>query len=291
MIWLVGCKGMLGTELSQLLKKENFTYWGSDADVNISDIQSLDKFIENKTIQWIINCAAYTAVDKAEEDSENCRLLNTTGAFNLAIISKIIDAQFIHISTDYVFDGKNNTPYNEKDNTNPIGIYGLTKRDGELAVLKNNDNSYIIRTSWLYGKHGNNFVSTMLGLMKERSEIKVVNDQYGSPTWAYDLAVTILYLIKNKNGGSNIPFGIYHYTNDGNINWFDFACEIYFKGRELGILNKECSVLPCSSKEYTSKVKRPAFSVLDKSKIKSILGIDIPNWKNSLLEYLKICAN
>jgi len=288
MIWVSGCKGMLGAEISRLFEKENITYYGSDKEVNVSDIHSLNNYIKNKSIHWIINCAAYTAVDKAEEDSENCRLLNTLGAANLAVISKKINSRLIHISTDYVFDGKKNIPYREEDDTNPTGVYGLTKRNGELAVSKNNTDSYIIRTSWLYGKYGNNFVSTMIKLMNECNEIRVVNDQYGSPTWTYDLAVTILYIINNNN---DIPYGIYNYSNEGKINWFDFACEIYAKGRELGILKKDCSVIPCSSSEYPSKVKRPLFSVLDKNKIKTTLGITIPFWKDSLHNYLKKCAS
>jgi len=296
MIWLIGCKGMLGTELSLLLEKNNLPFIGTDCEVDITDLSALNNFTKNKSINWIINCAAYTAVDKAEDDIDNCRRINTLGAANISVCSRTIGAYLIHISTDYVFDGKgiiagnNFRPYREDDTTNPTGVYGLTKRDGELAVLENNPDSYIIRTSWLYGIYGNNFVKTMLRLMNDRKEIKVVDDQYGSPTWAYDLSflITILinnYVLLNKN----VLFGIYHFSNEGTITWFDFSKEIYKQGKLLLLINNDCNILPCSSNEYPSKVTRPAYSVLDKCKIKDSLNITIPLWQDSLNNYLKLC--
>jgi dTDP-4-dehydrorhamnose reductase len=295
---------MLGTDISLLLEKSGLPFTGTDREIDITDPAALTGFAEKQArlgskppFGWIINCAAYTAVDKAEDDIETCRRLNTLGAANIAACAKNIGAQIIHISTDYVFDGKGIAegdtlrPYREDDTTNPTGVYGLTKRDGELAVIENNPRSYIIRTAWLYGKHGNNFVHTMLRLMNERDEIKVVNDQRGSPTWAFDLASAVATVIKAVDSGKNIPFGIYHYTNEGNITWFDFAKEIYRQGRELGRVSKDCAVKPCSSAEYPAKVTRPAFSVLDKSKIKAMLGIDIPAWDKSLKEFLNVCAH
>ncbi|MDR2942655.1 MAG: dTDP-4-dehydrorhamnose reductase [Treponema sp.] len=291
LIWLIGSKGMLGTELSLLLEKSGIPFAGTDREVDITVMSALtaacEKLAGKQPVKWIINCAAYTAVDKAEDDAETCRSLNEHGAANIASVANNIEARLIHISTDYVFDGTASRPYREDDATAPTGVYGLTKRDGEIAVLKNNTRSYIIRTAWLYGKHGNNFVHTMLRLMNERSEIKVVNDQRGSPTWAFDLAFVILTLIKKVDYGKNIPFGIYHFTNDGNITWFDFAKEIFRQGRKLGGIAKDCAVNPCTSAEYPAKVKRPAYSVLDKRKIKSALGIKIPAWKKSLKEFLK----
>jgi dTDP-4-dehydrorhamnose reductase len=280
MIWLIGSKGMLGTELSVLLQKKNIPFAGTDREVDITDKTALAEFSKNKNIDLIINCAAYTAVDKAEDDTETCKSLNALGAANIAACAKNTGARLIHLSTDYVFDGTANRPYKEDDTTNPIGVYGLTKRDGETAVMENNPDSYIIRTSWLYGKHGNNFVHTMLRLMNERDEIKVVNDQRGSPTWSYDLANTILAV-------NNIPFGIYHFSNEGDTTWFDFAKEIYKQGKELGLIKKDCNVKPCTSAEYPSKVRRPAYSLLDKSKIKKALGIEIPAWDKSLKEFFK----
>jgi dTDP-4-dehydrorhamnose reductase len=286
-VWLIGCKGMLGTEISLLLEKSGLSFVGTDREVDIADAAALEQFAGKQSIGWIINCAAYTAVDKAEDDAENCRRLNTLGAANIAACAKSIGARLIHISTDYVFDGKGNSPYREDDTTAPIGVYGQTKREGEFEVLKNNPRSYIIRTAWLYGRHGNNFVHTMLRLMNERDEVKVVDDQRGSPTWAFDLASTVLTFIRAFDSGKGVPFGIYHYTNEGNITWYDFAKEIYRQGREQGRIAKDCVVKPCTSAEYPAKVKRPAYSVLDKGKIKTALGIEVPAWEKSLKEFLR----
>ena len=296
-VWLIGCKGMLGTELSLLLEKAGISFTGTDCEVDIAEPAALDEFIRNKPVGWIINCAAYTAVDKAEDDAENSRRLNTLGAANIAACARNVGACLIHLSTDYVFDGKGVTegtglrPYREDDETNPVGIYGLTKRDGELAVTAHNPRSYIIRTAWLYGRHGNNFVHTMLRLMNERDEIRVVDDQRGSPTWTFDLASAVISLITTADSDRDIPCGIYHYTNEGNITWFDFAREIYRQGREQGRITKDCVVRPCTSADYPARVTRPAYSVLDKSKIKAALGITIPAWDTSLKEFLSTCAH
>jgi len=282
MIWLIGCKGLLGNELSLLFNKHNLQFYSTDSEVDITNLTNLNNYINNKSIKFIINCAAYTAVEKAEDEPEICRLINTLGVSNISICSKYLNAKLLHISTDYVFDGKNNIPYRENDDTNPISIYGITKRDGEIALIKKNTNSYIIRTSWMYGKHGNNFVTTMINLMNKNSQIKVVSDQYGSPTWSYNLANIILNIYKTQ-----IPYGVYHYSNEGYITWYDFAKEIYKYGKEYGIINNNCSIFPCSTNEYPSKVNRPLFSVLDNSKIKTALDISIPAWNESLSEYFK----
>ena len=291
LLWLIGSKGMLGTEISLLLEKSGVAFVGTDLEVDITDPAALADFAEKQPVDWIINCAAYNTVDRAEGDADTCRRLNVLGAGAVAACAKKNNARLIHISTDYVFNGEGNQPYTEEDATNPISIYGLTKRDGEIAVLENNPRSFIIRTAWLYGKHGYNFVNTMLRLMNERDEVKVVNDQRGSPTWTFDLASVLLAVIKTADTGKDFPFGIYHYTNEGEITWFDFAAEIYRQGRRLGRIAKDCAVLPCTSAEYPAKVKRPAYSVLNKSKIKMSLGIEIPSWDASLKEFLKLCAN
>ncbi len=213
LIWLIGSKGMLGTELSQLFEKTELPFTGTDREVDITDMAALTtaaaKLAEKQPVKWIINSAAYTAVDKAEDDVDICRALNTRGAANIAAIAKNIEARLIHISTDYVFDGKGDRPYREDDATAPTGVYGLTKRDGEIAVLENAPRSYIIRTAWLYGKHGNNFVHTMLRLMNERDEVKVVNDQRGSPTWTFDLASVILTFIKRLIPAKKSPLAFF----------------------------------------------------------------------------------
>jgi dTDP-4-dehydrorhamnose reductase len=301
-LWLIGNKGMLGTELSLRLEAQGIPCIGTDREVDITDPAALAAFAETQgrttPITWIINCAAYTAVDKAEDDVDFCRRLNAGGPANIARTAQKIGARLIHISTDYVFNGKgivdSNTvaprPYREDDPTDPIGVYGLTKRDGEIAIMENNPRSYIIRTAWLYGQYGANFVATMLRLMNERDAVSVVDDQRGSPTWARDLAETIIGVISTVESGRDFPAGIYHYTNEGSITWFDFAQEIYTQGRTLGLLIGACNVKPCTSAEFPAKVTRPAYSVLDKSKIKAALGITIPAWDMSLRRYLKIIA-
>jgi dTDP-4-dehydrorhamnose reductase len=291
---------MLGTEFSLVLKKRGIPFIGTDREVDIADPLVLISFLETQrwkeAITWIINCAAYTVVDKAEDDQDFCRRLNVEGPGNIAQLAQSIGARLIHISTDYVFDGKgipeggSPRPYRETDETGPVGVYGLTKRDGERAVLKNNPWSYIVRTAWLYGRHGGNFVHTMLRLMNELDKVKVVNDQRGSPTWARDLAETLAVIVAAEMEGRHIPYGIYHYTNEGNITWFDFALEIYRQGRRLGLIKSDCVVESCTSAEFPAKVTRPAYSVLDKTAIRTALGIDIPAWDESLRRYLQIAA-
>jgi dTDP-4-dehydrorhamnose reductase len=304
MVWLIGNQGMLGAELSLLLERRGIPFAGTDREVDITSPAALAAFVNQQAepFRWIINCAAYTAVDQAEDDVDTCGRLNTDGPGNIAGIAKTIGARLIHISTDYVFNGKGIedsqeledsqglNPYREDDPTDPIGVYGRTKRDGENRVLANNGQSYIIRTAWMYGRHGNNFVHTMLRLMRERDAVPVVDDQRGSPTWAFDLANTIAALITAVDKGKPVPFGIYHYTNEGNSTWFEFAQEIYRQGRELGLLTRDCAVTPCTSAEFPARVTRPAYSVLDTSKIKAALGITIPEWGASLGEFLKSCG-
>jgi dTDP-4-dehydrorhamnose reductase len=220
-IWLIGSKGMLGTELSLLLQKNGIACIETDRELDITDASALKVFAEKtmavQPFNWIVNCAAYTAVDRAEDDAETCRRLNADGPTNIADCAKNAGARLMHISTDYVFDGQGVRPYSEADPTDPIGVYGLTKRDGELAALEKNPCTSIVRTASLYGRHGNNFVKTMLKLMNERNEIKVVHDQRGSPTWAFDLASAIIAFIKAGEIGKAVPFGTYHYTNEGTI--------------------------------------------------------------------------
>ncbi len=292
MIWLIGSKGMLGTEFSAMCESAGIACVGTDREVDITDRVALDGFIQTLAesgtpVRWILNCAAYTAVDKAEDDVEVCRHLNTEGPANIAAAARKAGARLIHISTDYVFNGNGTRPYREDDLTDPIGVYGLTKRDGERAALSANEATWIIRTSWLYGRYGNNFVHTMLRLMNERDSLAVVNDQRGTPTWASDLCETLLSLISAVESGKDVQPGIYHVSGKGDISWFDFACEIYRLGRESGILEKNCAVNPCTSAEFPAKVTRPAYSVLDKTKIESTLGIAVPDWQSSLKKFLE----
>lgn len=297
MIWLIGNKGMLGTELSETLAARNLAFTGTDREVDITDPASLKAYADNLAaagtpVTTIINCAAYTAVDKAEDDAVLCAKLNVTGPANIARLASSLGAELIHISTDYVFNGNGSRPYREDDPTDPTGVYGRTKRDGEDEALKANARTWIIRTAWLYGKHGNNFVHTMLRLIAEKTELKVVNDQRGSPTWARDLTRAIADFIALSAKGKPPAYGIYHYSNQGNITWYDFANEIYRLGVASGELldSRPFKLLPCTSAEFPAKVRRPPYSVLDKTKIAAVLkagtGSDIPDWKTSLETFM-----
>jgi dTDP-4-dehydrorhamnose reductase len=274
---------MLGRELHLLLERQGLPVTGTGRELDITDAPALDSYAARQHgLDWIVNCAAYTAVDRAEDDAEACRSLNVEGPGNLARTARNAGAALIHLSTDYVFDGRGAAPYREDDETRPTGVYGLSKRDGERAALAENPDTWIIRSSWLYGSYGNNFVHTMLRLMKERGGVTVVDDQRGSPTWTRDLASAICALITRKAA----PPGIYHYAGSGNCTWFDFARAIYGLARERRILAGECAVNPCASGEFPSRVRRPAYSVLDTSKFRKALGLAIPPWRESLAAYL-----
>lgn len=284
MVWLIGCKGMLGTEIARQLKNSNIDYIGTDIDVDITKLEVLEDFAnKNPKIDWIINCSAYTAVDKAEDDKDFANLLNNIGPKNISSVVKKINAKMIHISTDYVFDGTGTTPYTEDMDVKPIGVYGQTKADGEKSVIDSGCEYYIFRTAWLYGYDGKNFVYTMLKLMESKQELSVVSDQKGTPTFAGDLANCVIKTITSKN---QIPCGIYHCTDLGEITWYDFACEIYKQGKATGKLSNECKINPCSTDEFPTKAKRPAYSVLSKEKIQQALGIALPMWNESLSVFM-----
>ena len=274
-ILVTGSNGQLGSEFRKLSDSTDCNFIFTDVDVlDITDMSSIEKFVANKHVDAIINCAAYTQVDKAEDDAELADKINHLAVENLAKICKDKQLTLIHISTDYVFDGCQNIPYIEKVQTTPLGIYGATKLAGEKAVIASGCNYLIIRTSWLYSSFGNNFVKTMRRLTAERDSLNVVFDQVGTPTYAADLASAILEIISNdKWQGNN---GIYHFSNEGVCSWFDFAVEI------AKISGNRCNIKPCHSDEFPSKVKRPNYSVLDKTKFKTAFGVDIPYWKDSL---------
>ena len=268
-ILVTGAKGQLGTELKKLLLDAIFTDVG---ELDITNLDAVKNFVSNNHIETIINCAAYTAVDKAEDDIELAKKINEDGPRNLALSG----AKVIHISTDYVFDGKNYQPYLPEDGTNPISVYGKTKRAGELAVLDNAKVAVIIRTAWLYSAHGNNFVKTMRRLGAEKDSLNVVVDQIGSPTFAGDLAKAIVAILPQMNESNK---GIYHYTNEGVCSWYDFATEI------MSLSGLSCKVNPIPSSAYPTKAARPFYSVLSKGKIKSVFNIEIPYWKESLRKF------
>lgn len=275
-VLVVGSSGQLGSEITDLHSKYrsySFTFLKRN-DLDISCLNSLEKFLSNNKIDVIINCAAYTNVVNAEVEIEEAKTANVHGVYNLSVVAKNFSIKLIHISTDCVFDGKKNSPYIETDETNPVNIYSKTKLDGEIAMLSvNPENSIIIRTSWVYSKYGINFVKTMLNIAREKKSIKVVNDQFGTPTYARDLAESILAILP-KIFCKDVQ--IYHYSNEGSITWFDFAKEIF---KQSGV---DCEVLPISTIEYGAKVIRPCYCVMDKEKFKNNFGITIPHWTNSL---------
>ena len=271
MFLITGSKGQLGTELSKLLPQAIQT---DKEELDITNEVAVKDFITSHNIDTVINCAAYTAVDKAEDEIDLATKINVDGARNLAKFCNKI----IHISTDYVFDGFGYKPYTPNDSTNPLSIYGKTKLDGENEVLKYAKIPIIIRTAWLYSPYGNNFVKTIRRLGKERESINVVSDQIGTPTYAYDLAQTIIQILPQIDNNKK---GVYHFTNDGVCSWFDFARKII----ELSKIN--CNVNSIFSSEYPTKAKRPFYSVLDKTKIKHTFNIKIEHWEEGLKKCLK----
>jgi dTDP-4-dehydrorhamnose reductase len=286
MIWLIGNKGMLGSDIEKLLKKSGIVYCASDREVDIIDYKALDKFVKDKNINWMINCAGYTRVDKAEEEKGESFRLNRDGVRNLALFSKKGKIKLIHISTDYVFDGrkKGTAGYSEDDKTNPINIYGKSKLAGEKEIEEISEEYFIIRTAWLYGKQGNNFVYTMLRLFKESDLVKVVEDQWGSPTYTVDLAEVILKIVENNFK----KYGIYHFTNEGMTSWYEFARTIYKKAKRLGLIkdNKKVEIQPIKTEDYPTKALRPRYSVLSKEKIKNEFDLQIRDWDEALDDFL-----
>ena len=281
-ILVTGADGQLGNEM-QVLAKENpqHTYYFTDVqELDICDKQAVWAYIAEKRIELIVNCAAYTAVDKAEDNPELAYKLNCEAAKELASAAQFNGAAMIQVSTDYVFDGTNHLPYVETDNTCPASVYGRTKLAGEQALQEVCPDAVIIRTAWLYSEFGNNFVKTMLRLGNEREQLSVVFDQIGSPTYAGDLAAAIFAVLVQAEADAFVP-GIYHYSNEGVCSWYDFAVKIM----ELG--NAPCRVLPIESKDYPAKAARPHFSVLNKAKIKTIYKISISHWEASLRECMK----
>lgn len=283
MIWLIGNKGMLGTELSQALERAGLAFVGTDREVSILDEDALAAFARGKKIDWIVNCAAYTAVDRAEDEAELCAALNVAGPANIARTAAAVGASLLHISTDYVFDGNGKRPYREDDAPCPTGVYGRTKAEGERAALEACARTVIIRTAWLYGAHGPNFVHTMLRLMKERDAVGVVADQRGTPTWARDLAEAIVAVLRRPEP----VYGIFHYSGGGETVWREFALEIQKRAREKGLLEKECAVNALTTDQYPTKTRRPPYSVLSKEKILAAYGVRVPDWKESLAAYIQ----
>lgn len=274
-ILVTGSNGQLGHSLRDIAGDSANRYIFTDvAELDITDRKAIDSMMQKENISVVINCAAYTNVDKAEDDFDTANLINNTAVGNLAISCKEHGATLVHVSTDYVFDGSSNIPYTEDMPLAPLGVYGITKLHGEQSVLQSGCDYVIIRTSWLYSEYGKNFVKTMMMLTEERETLNVVFDQAGTPTYASDLARAIYDIVESGKYAANQ--GIYHYSNEGVCSWYDFAREISELART------ECDIRPCHSNEFPSKVNRPHYSVLDKTKIKATFGLTIPYWKDSL---------
>ena len=287
-VLITGSNGQLGSEIRDLAakyKKLDFVF-KDISGLDICNFNLLKSFITDNNISAVINCAAYTAVDKAEEDTIIAKKINYQGVLNIVNALQTVNGKLIHISTDYIFDGNHFLPYKESDPVSPIGVYGETKRAGELAVINSDLDSIVIRTSWLYSVYGKNFVKTMLRLGKEKENLGVVFDQVGTPTYARDLAKTCLDILSG-NSSKNISKNgnLYHYSNEGVISWYDFAISIM----ELGGVN--CKVKPIQTKDYPTLAKRPQYSVLNKYKIKTDFKIQIPYWKDSLKDCLDKIKN
>lgn len=275
-ILITGSNGQLGNEMQLAANRfPSFKYIFTDIiELDISDKSALEAFVLANNINVIVNCAAYTAVDKAENDEELCYKINADALCSIGKVANAYGLKVIHVSTDYVFDGSNNIPYTEDQPVCPATVYGKSKLAGEQALLENSTQSVIIRTAWLYSSFGSNFVKTMMKLGKERESLNVIFDQVGTPTYAADLADTILTILSSE---TFVP-GIYHYSNEGVCSWYDFTKSIH---KIAGI---ECNVLPIESKEYPAPTPRPHYSVLNKSKIKKTYGIIIPHWEDSLVK-------
>lgn len=278
-ILVTGANGQLGNELRRQLDKSFAAeVFYTDVDtLDLTDAKSVEAYVANQEITHILNCASYTAVDRAEEEKMQCAKVNVDAVKNLAMAADAIGARIIHFSTDYVFDGTNHRPYKESDKVNPVSQYGTTKRKGETALLALSPDSIIIRTAWLYSPYGHNFVKTMLSLAEKNDVVKVVCDQIGTPTYARDLAIATVKVLGSRQW---VP-GIYHFTNEGAASWYDFAMAIF------RIAGKKVSVVPISTADHPTLASRPPFSILDKTLIKATYGVEIPHWETALADCLK----
>ena len=276
-ILVTGVKGQLGHDVMNELAKRGHTGIGVDVEeMDITDAKKVNEVIRASEVEAVIHCAAYTAVDAAEDQVELCRKINAEGTENIAKVCKELDIKMMYISTDYVFDGEGTRPWEPDDERHPLNVYGLTKYEGELAVEKYLDKFFTIRIAWVFGVNGKNFIKTMLKLSETHDELNVVDDQIGSPTYTYDLAVLLVDMIETEK------YGRYHATNEGRCSWYEFACEIF---RQAG---RDVKVNPVSSDEFPTKAKRPHNSRMDKSKLTENGFTPLPAWQDALKRYLEI---
>lgn len=284
-VLVTGANGQLGSEIRKIAEDyPSFLFVFTDIDtLDLTNKKEVDHFIATNDIHFIVNCAAYTAVDKAEEDIAMAYLINRDAVSYIAQAAQANGAKIIHVSTDYVFDGQATLPYKENDATDPQSVYGKSKLEGEEVLRKFCPESIVIRTAWLYSSFGNNFVKTMIRLGKERESLNVVADQQGTPTYAADLAQVILQIINWVEKKENLPVGVYHYSNAGETTWYDFTLKIH---EVAGITS--CKVNPVTTAEYPTKAQRPQYSVLNKNKIQETFQLQIPDWKDSLKKCISI---
>ena len=286
-ILVTGGNGQVGNELKVVAEgQQNYRFFFTDSeDLDITDRAAVLAYFEENNIQTCINCAAYTAVDKAESQADIARQVNAAGVENLALACVAVAGKLIHLSTDYVYHNDQNTPFKETDATHPQGVYAQTKLDGDLIALATNRETLILRTSWVYSSFGNNFVKTMLRLGRERDNLSVVFDQIGTPTYAKDIAEAIFEIVQkidNQSIESDVWQGIFHYSNEGVTSWYDFAQAIF------EIADIDCQLAAIESVQYPTPAKRPPFSVLNKGKIKATFGLTIPHWRDSLKDCLQL---
>ena len=282
-ILVTGGNGQLGNEMRVVSKESRNRYIFTDVmELDITNLEAIRYMLKMERVDVVVNCAAYTNVDRAEEDEIMADLLNNKAAGNLAVVAKEVGATLIHVSTDYVFQGDKNTPYKEDCETSPLGVYGRTKLAGERSIQATGCNYLIFRTSWLYSSYGKNFVKTMQRLTRDKNSLKVVFDQVGTPTYAGDLAAIIYKVIEKDMLDKQ---GIYHFSNEGVCSWYDFAQEV------CELSGNTCNIEPCHSDEFPSKVKRPNYSVLDKTKVKETFGAKVPYWKVSLKHCINLLMN
>jgi len=282
MIWLIGHKGMLGSKVLHYLNATGQPSMQSDIEVDITSPQALSEFVRNKKIDWIINCSAYTAVDQAEFESELAYKINGEGVLNIASIAKSIGAKLIHISTDYVFDGNKKTPYVETDPTNPINVYGASKLEGDLNLMNTMERYFIVRTSWLYGENGKNYVTSMLNYFNERRQLSIVNDQHGCPTYTEDLAQFILRIITMNS----VDYGIYHFSNESETTWYLFTLKILEFAKKFSLVSNTFEIQPTTTDQYPTKATRPKYTVFSKEKVKTVFNFEIRSWEDALEEYI-----
>lgn len=286
-VLITGAQGQVGKELSLIATEKGFNVIAAGrTDLDITQLENVENYINKTQPDIVINAAAHTAVDKAEDEQDLAFSINRDGAKNIALICTKHNIPLLHISTDYVFDGTQSDPYQENDDVSPLGVYGTSKWQGEEAIRQNLTQHIILRVAWVFGAQGNNFVKTMLRLGQDRDELNVVADQFGGPSPAKNIAQTLMALVEQYRNNKLLDWGTYHYCGSEKTTWYDFAVEIFDQAFELGILNKKIKVNPITTAEYPTPAKRPSNSMLDCSKLKNTFGIEMPEWKEALKQVL-----